>query len=233
MNNDIDGVAFDLDGTLYPNYRLNIRLIPFIVKEFPLLLAFGKARDVLRGKISGKLVQKNLPGEDFYDAQARHMGAFLKKDAAFIKEKTEKLIYRGWASHFKKIKPFPHVWETLGALSKAGLKLGLLSDFPPKQKLEYLGFASPWDAVCCSEEVGQLKPASRPFEELARAMGLKSERLLYVGNSLSYDVIGAKKVGMKAALICSPLRAVLQWKGRARADFVFHDYRQLVKYVLE
>ncbi|GHV93421.1 phosphoglycolate phosphatase [Spirochaetia bacterium] len=232
MKNDIDGVAFDLDGTLYPNYRLNLRLIPFILREFPLVWTFGKARDVLRDKIPGKLSPKTLPGEDFYDAQARHMGAFLKKDAAFIKEKTEKSIYRGWALHFKKIKTFPHVPETLEALRAAGLKLGLLSDFPPKQKLEHLDLAGFWDAVCCSEETGRLKPDPKPFGELARVMGLKPERLLYVGNSLAYDVMGAKNAGMKTALICSPPGGLLRGKGRNRADFVFHDYRQLGEYVL-
>jgi hypothetical protein len=30
MQNNIEGAAFDLDGTLYPNYRLNIRLIPLM-----------------------------------------------------------------------------------------------------------------------------------------------------------------------------------------------------------
>jgi putative hydrolase of the HAD superfamily len=230
MKNNIDGIAFDLDGTLYPNYRFYIRLIPFILREFPLLWAFGKARDVLRGKIPGKTVQKApATGEDFYDAQARHMGAFLKKDMAFIKEQTERLIYRGWEPLFRKIKPFPHVRETLAAIRRGGLRMGLMSDFPPERKLEHLGLGGIWDAVCCSEQVGRLKPAPEPFEELARAMGLKPERLLYVGNSLSYDVIGAKKAGMKAALICSPL----QRKGRAEADFVFNDYRQLGEYMLK
>jgi putative hydrolase of the HAD superfamily len=227
MKNDIDGIAFDLDGTLYPNYRFYIRLIPFILKELPLLWAFGKARDVLRGKVKGKAAP--VEGDGFYDAQARHMGAFLKKDMAFIKEQTERLIYRGWEPLFKKIKPFSHVRETLAAIRRGGLKMGLMSDFPPERKLEYMGLGGIWDAICCSEQVGRLKPAPEPFEELARVMGLKPERVLYVGNSLSYDVIGAKKAGMKAALICSPLRR----KGRAQADFVFHDYRQLDEYVLK
>ncbi|GHT70317.1 phosphoglycolate phosphatase [Spirochaetia bacterium] len=232
MNKDIDGVAFDLDGTLYPNYRLNLRLIPFILKEIPLLWAFGKARDVLRGKIPGKIAPVVEAAEDFYDAQARHMGAFLNKDAAFIKERTERLIYRGWVSLFRNIKLFPYVGETLGAIRSKGLKLGLLSDFPPEQKLEYLGLGGIWDAVCCSEQVGRLKPAPESFEELARVMGLKPERLLYVGNSFSYDVIGAKNAGMKTALICHPLMGPLLRKGRTPPDFIFHDYRQLGKYVL-
>jgi putative hydrolase of the HAD superfamily len=131
------------------------------------------------------------------------------------------------------------VEETLKAIRGKGLKLGILSDFPPEQKIEYLGLGGIWDAICCSERVGRLKPAPESFVELARLMGLKPERLLYVGNSLSYDVVGAKKAGMQAALIRHPLGALRRQKGRpggdegyAQADFVFHDYRQLGEYVL-
>jgi putative hydrolase of the HAD superfamily len=107
-----------------------------------------------------------------------------------------------------------------------GLKLGLLSDFPPEKKLEYLNVDDLWDAVLCSELTGRLKPDPAPFLELSRALGVSCERILYVGNSVSYDVVGAKGVGMKTALIASRFRK------NAQADFVFSDYRQLRRYVL-
>ncbi|MDR0878422.1 MAG: HAD family hydrolase [Treponema sp.] len=228
MRNDIDGVAFDLDGTLYPNYRLNLRLIPFILREFPLLLAQGKARDLLRGKRPLPKALEPAAAADFYDVQARYMAFFLKKEPAFIKMRMEELIYRGWEPLFRKIKPFPHVRETLRSIRDGGFRLGLLSDFPPEKKLEYMGLGGLWEVVCCSERIGRLKPAAEPFAELARRMGVRPERLLYVGNSLRYDILGARQAGMQTALICSPLPG----KRRSRADFVFHDYRQLGKYVL-
>jgi putative hydrolase of the HAD superfamily len=220
MREDIRGVAFDLDGTFYPNYRFYIRLFPFLLKEWRYLLAFSKARTELRSR--------SWDG-DFYELQALFMARFLKRDAAAIKERTERLIYRGWEPLFKKVKPYRHVKETLGEFKAAGLALGLLSDFPPERKLEYLGLDGCWDAVICSEQVNRLKPDPAPFLELARRMDLPPEQILYVGNSVSYDILGAKRQGMKAALISAPLQ---RFRRSGGADFVFSDYRQLREFVL-
>jgi len=224
-------VAFDLDGTLYPNYQLNLRLIPFILKEQRLLRAMGKARTILR-KSGGETVG------DFYEEQAKIMGEILGESAERVMEKTEKLIYRGWEDHFKKVRLFPHVAETLDALRKNGIILGLLSDFPPETKLKNLKISECWDVVLCSEREGFLKPDTAAFLEIAKLMGTAPEKILYVGNSVSYDVAGSHKAGMKAALV----RALPFLPGREnqssaardarRADFIFSDYRQLRDYVL-
>jgi putative hydrolase of the HAD superfamily len=218
---EIRGVAFDLDGTFYPNYRFYVRILPFVLREYRYLWAFGKARNALRAEFR--------EGE-FYDLQARLMGDILKQDWADIRERTERLIYRGWEPLFKKLKLYPHVRETLGVFKESGLTLGLLSDFPPALKLEYLGLDSFWDAVICSEHTNRLKPDQTPFLELARRMNLPPEQILYVGNSVPYDIVGSKQAGMKAALIVSnPLKFLLN---RGKADFVFSDYRQLRSFVL-
>jgi putative hydrolase of the HAD superfamily len=244
MRNDIEGIAFDLDGTLYPTYRLNIRLVPFIIKEWRFLLAFGKARDKIRACQERELAENSgrsgsgepIPGpETLYDTQARLVARILKiadqdgKGAVRVKERIETLIYRGWEPFFKKIRLFRHVRETLSAFRKRGLKLGLLSDFPPEQKLEYLGLDGFWDAVLCSERENRLKPHPLPFQSLSRAMALSPDRILYVGNSRLYDAEGAKRAGMKTALIRS--FRFTPAAGRS-ADFIFQDYRQLQKYML-
>jgi len=214
---EYDAIAFDLDGTLYPNYRLYVRLIPFIIKEHRLLRAMGKARDTLRAA-----AQEGR----FYDIQARIMADILRGDPTSVQERTEALIYRGWEPLFRGVRLFDGVRETLDAFKSAGLKLGMLSDFPPEKKLEYLGLSDCWDAMLCSERTGRLKPDPAPFLELSRVLGARPERILYVGNSVSYDVAGAKGVGMDAALISSRPRR------KSGADLIFSDYRQLRRFVL-
>ena len=214
-------IAFDLDGTLYPDLELFVRLIPFVLRENRLLRAMGRARKQLR---AGSGIE-----EDFYKVQAGIMADILKKPTDLIREKTEKLIYRGWEIHFKKIKPFPYIKETLELFNKNGIKLGLLSDFPPETKIGYLGLENYWKALVCSELCGKLKPDPLSFLELAKALDSRPEEILYVGNNYSYDVIGAQRAGMKTALIQNA------WKRKPKEsapDFIFHDYRQLQKYVL-
>jgi len=218
-------VAFDLDGTLYPETSLYVRLLPFLIKDHRLLRAMGKARERLRkfGAYEG----------DFYKTQARIMGEILGEPAEDVMERTERLIYRGWEDHFKKIRLFPHARETLDAFKGAGIKMGLLSDFPPETKLQNLKINGYWDAVLCSEISGRLKPDPLSFLELAKRLKMKPEEILYVGNSLSYDAAGSRKAGMKSAIIRSGWKKSPFKSGKeAAADFVFSDYRQLRDFVL-
>jgi len=228
MKDGIEGVAFDLDGTLYPNYRLNIRLIPFILKEWRLLAAFGKARNIIRKEQDSNTF---LSETEFYEQQAEITARILSKPTTLVKERIERLIYRGWEPFFKKIKLYKNSIKTLDAMRKKGYKLGLLSDFPPKTKLEYLGIKDGWDAVLCSEHCGALKPHPRSFIELAKLMGLPPEKIIYVGNSLSYDVAGAKKAGMKTAWIKRPASPNPGGK-KPKPDFSFYNYRQLYDFMI-
>ncbi|MDR0495783.1 MAG: HAD family hydrolase [Treponema sp.] len=226
MLQGISAVAFDLDGTLYPNYRFNIRLLPFLCRHLRLMAAFGKARNIIRDE------QEQSPSfiqPDFYDHQARLVASLLRAEPEQTQEKINRLIYRGWEPYFLKIRLFPHVRELLTDLRAAGLKLALLSDFPPETKLKNLGLAGCWDAVLCSESIGALKPALRPFTKLAEALGCPPEQVLYVGNSGLYDAAGAGRAGMKTALIT---RCIVH-SGKSKADFSFHSYRQLRDFVLQ
>jgi putative hydrolase of the HAD superfamily len=227
MRDGIEGIAFDLDGTLYPNYRLNIQLIPFILKEWRLLLAFGNARKIIR------MEQEKTPsaGGNFYEYQAEIVAKLLTVKPEPMKEKIETLIYKGWQPLFKKIKLYKNVVETLNALRKSGYKLALLSDFPPEKKLEYLGISGIWDAVLCSERCGAIKPHLLSFTELIAALALPCERILYVGNSRSYDIAGAKRAGMKTAWIKNIFFPGSGLK-KPKPDFVFSNYRQLYNYML-
>jgi putative hydrolase of the HAD superfamily len=134
-----NAVAFDLDGTLYPDYRLYIRLVPFLLTESRLLMAMGKARSKLR--------KSGSYGADFYETQSALMAGFLRDNPEKVRERAERLIYRGWEPFFKKIRLFPHVIETLDAFRKEGIKTGLLSDFPPGEKLENLKISGYWDTA--------------------------------------------------------------------------------------
>jgi len=234
MLSGISAVAFDLDGTLYPNYSLNLRLLPFLFRHWRFMLAFGRARNIIRREQAAHTAQAAptlMPpssGIDFYERQARLVADQLKAQKEEIRERIDRIIYRGWESFFLKIKPFPHVREFLGELKAAGMKLGLLSDFPPDTKLEYLGLSGIWDTVLCTESIGALKPAALPFEELADSLGRPPEQILYVGNSSRYDVEGAKRAGMKAALLNAGFPVITGIK----ADFTFRNYRQLRNYML-
>jgi putative hydrolase of the HAD superfamily len=223
MGLKFSAVAFDLDGTLYPNYRLNIRLLPFLCGHWPLVAALGRARKIIRREQEQSL---SIVPSDFHTHQAELVANMLKARPEQMREKIDRLVYRGWERHFSAIKPFPHVREVLKSLKSAGLKLGLLSDFPPLNKLKNLGLDDCWDAVLCSEDTGTIKPSLAPFNELSEALKCPPGEILYVGNSRRYDIAGARRAGMKTAL------RTRAFAGDGGANFAFRDYRKLRDFVL-
>jgi putative hydrolase of the HAD superfamily len=229
----LEAVAFDLDGTLYPNLNFYAYIIPFILKERKLLYAFGRARNIIRSRQE----ECGKENRDFYTVQAQETAKLLKvgdSSVRIIKEKIEREIYRGWEPYFKNVKLFPYIKKTLYFLRERGLKVGLLSDFPYRQKIVNLGLEGFWDVALCSEEAGALKPCVESFFLLADQLDVRPEQALYVGNSIRYDIQGAQRAGMRTALKTSfPQTALYAFHKPAGVNFVFYDYRQLCDYVIK
>ncbi len=223
MLKNIKAVAFDIDGTLYPASSLNIRLIPYVVKHLFFYLHYNKVRNILH---------RTAPLSDFYEYQARLFAEETGCTAAEAKSKIKEIVYDGLKKYFKKIKPFKNVGETFRLLKEKGYKIALLSDFPPEQKDDVWGLASHCDFVLGTEKIGALKPSKYPFGVLALSLNLNPDEILYVGNSIKYDLVGAKNAGMKTAVIAGGLKKIFNKKLR-QADVVFSNYRQFIDILLK
>ena len=158
---------------------------------------------------------------------AEELGCSSLRARAMIKL----IAYDGLRPYFAKIKPFKHVHETFKALHEKGYKIVLLSDFPPSQKGDIWGLIPYCDMILGSEEIGALKPSKYPFGIMANALELEPSQILYVGNSVKFDVRGAKNAGMKSAIIVSPLKRIFSKKIK-EADISFSNYRQFLNIVL-
>lgn len=188
----IDAVGFDMDGTLYSHALMSRLSVPLLVRHPRVIYHFSRVRrDVRRlDRIEG-----------FRRTQATLLAARLGIDAAEAGALIERVIYGEWISLLRGIRPFPLLRTALAQLRAMGLRLGLMSDYPVERKLGFLGLQGLWDASFCSEETGYLKPHPNPFRRLARELGTEPSRVLYVGDSVAYDVRGAAAVGMHTALI--------------------------------
>lgn len=222
MLGDIKAVAFDIDGTLYPSFPLYIRLLPYIIRHFRFYLHYNKVR---------RIMHRTAPLPDFYEYQARLMAESLGSSVAHAKELIQKIAYDGLRPYFERVRPFKYIEETFKTLHEKGYRLALLSDFPPAQKGGIWGIAPYCDLILGTEEIGALKPSKYPFGVLANAMELVPSQILYVGNSLRFDVRGANNAGMKSAVIASPLKRIFCKKLR-EADISFSNYRQFLSIVL-
>lgn len=223
MIDGISAVAFDIDGTLYSSPLFYLRIIPHFIRHFFFYIKYNKVR---------KILHRTAPLADFYEYQARLLAEFLRCSSAQAKEKIQRIVYDGMIPYFKKTKPFKNVEETFRRFKSAGLKIGLLSDFPPSQKGDLWGLLPLCDAVIGSEDSGALKPSIYPFGILSQSLGVKSGEILYVGNSVKYDVRGASNAGMKSAYLLPFWRRLFHLPLKS-ADLCFSNYRQLADIVLK
>ncbi|GMO46000.1 MAG: HAD family hydrolase [Termitinemataceae bacterium] len=219
-----DAVAFDLDGTLYPDWRFYIKIVPSAIKNFRLMFAFRNARNYLR--------KTGETGGGFYDMQAALCAKVIGSNNIETRIKIISNIYDTWQKKYKNLKLYPFVPETLKLFRQRGLKLGLLTDFQLKNRLDDLRLSNLFDVELCSEDIGALKPHKKPFQQLSQDLETDPQRILYVGNNLNYDIFGAKNAGFGAAALLSRNPFAKKEKHRF-ADFVFNDYRQLQRFVLE
>ena len=84
-NPEIKAVAFDIDGTLYPNYRLYIKMVFYFLKNLKFFLHYNKVR---------KILHRTAVLADFFEYQGRLLAEELDKEhenkAAQAKKKSTK-----------------------------------------------------------------------------------------------------------------------------------------------
>ena len=208
----IRSVAFDIDGTLYSNASMYRVTTLHVLRHLRLFRAFGHAR---------KQVRREYPVTDLAARTTELTAQELGWDVPRTRERIQTVIYTEWERLLGSVKLYPGVRDFIIRLRSNGIPTAAMSDFPTEGKLKLLGLDGLWDVSFSSEETQYLKPRREPFDRLVRELACPAETILYVGNSYTYDVIGAKEAGMCAAhLTRRPPRD-------SRADFSFFHYREL------
>ena len=219
MNEDrkIQAVLFDVDGTLYPNYKMYLISILFFFRHPHIARTFQKMR---------KKVRKIDRIENFQQEQARLMAEDLGVDEKEALRILEKYIYGQFVDMFSWIKPYNVIKNILEDFRKENLKLGVISDFPVKKKLSFLDLDEYWDIVMSADEMGSLKPKKDAFLRASDKLNISPDKIIYVGNHYLYDIIGAGSAGMITAHFSRKKRS------DSKADLTFSRYSDLRNYVL-
>ncbi|MFF2810051.1 HAD family hydrolase [Streptomyces sp. NPDC058000] len=67
-----------------------------------------------------------------------------------------------------------------------------------ERKLTALGIRERFEAVLCADDLGHAKPAPEAFQGACAALGLPPSEVLYVGDRLDIDGLGARDAGLAA-----------------------------------
>lgn len=111
-------------------------------------------------------------------------------------------IYDEWAAcqHFFL---YDDVAPVLRELAARGVKVGLISNSHRclASFQEHFALGGLIAGAISSSEHGFMKPHPSIFEAALRLVGARAEESLMVGDSLTHDIIGAQRVGMRGVLV--------------------------------
>lgn len=134
----------------------------------------------------------------------------------------------------------PGVVELLDGLRSRGCRLGVISNnaslYNVFNVLEKYGIRDYMEDVTVSSVTGYRKPHPEIFRISMRQMRCRPENCVYVGDTISRDIIGAKRAGFgRAVQICSFLTSQkdegLPVKENERPDVIIRDLRELLDWL--
>ena len=191
----IKGVVFDLDNTLLDFMQM---------KEFAVKAA-------VKGMIeAGLLVDEDQSYreiiaiyEEFGWENQQVFDVFIEKQVGYVEHK---FLAAGIVAYRRAREAnqmaYPNVNKTLMALTKAGIKLGVVSDAPSREawlRIYYLNLYHFFDVVITFDDSGERKPSAVPFKMSLEALQLEPKETIMVGDWPERDVVGAQQIGMKTA----------------------------------
>jgi HAD superfamily hydrolase (TIGR01549 family) len=98
---------------------------------------------------------------------------------------------------------YPGVIDFFDWASRHNLRLAVISDYDPREKLRALGLQSYLSAVVWAQqvEIGVFKPNPRALDVAAARLGIEPAEAIYVGDRADVDVSAALAAGMPAVLL--------------------------------
>jgi len=194
MLDNIKGVIFDFDGTLFDN--------AFIA--FHLIAAFPP--DLLRIRRE-RLVRKHFAGCDYLNPEMYHRAFFTELGRPFLRsvERMRSWYFDRYMPRMTRVlkkhyKPRPGLLAFFKQIDNPAsvTKMAVYSDYPfLKERMEALSiFTSERIRLYSPESFGAQKPAVRPFLEIAKEMNLSPEEILVIGDREETDGLGAFGAGM-------------------------------------
>lgn len=193
--NSFAAVLFDLDNTLC-RHEQDAETVYYGAFEVAGVEPFG-APDDLWAALSGP------PAPDPDDRLAYLADGFGIVADRYGRSTDPRALARGFSAVVDhSAVAFREGAETALAAARERGPVGLLTNGPEyrqSQKLRALGIEDAFDAVVFAGDMPRRKPHRDPFDRAVGELAVEARRSLYVGDSLEYDVAGAKGAGLRAA----------------------------------
>ena len=202
----VRAVLFDVDGTLYAQTPLRIRMaaeLAFaglraprtIARTARILATFRRMREELR--LEGDAASRPLNMLQF-SRPAERLGI----DALDVEQVVDEWIMQRPLRHLRSARR-PGLGRFLSLLKDRGLRVGALSDYPVHTKLRALGVADHFSLGLCTADrpINAFKPHPGGFRHACELWGVAPQEVLYVGDRPETDGAGAAAAGIRCVIV--------------------------------
>jgi len=214
---DWDGVAlvaFDVDGTLYNQWPLRLRMaremLHWAVRRRTFrFIAVVTAYRRIRERLSEQ------GAEDFERRLIAETAAATGCSGAAVRAIVGEWIERRPLRYLARCR-YPGLPSLFAGLRRCGKTIGIFSDYPARAKLAALNLAADFVVSAHDPGIGTLKPHPRGLEYLMAAAGVTPPQTLLIGDRQDRDGLAALRAGARI-LLRSP-KPIKGWQTFRRYD---------------
>ncbi|MEV6280809.1 HAD family hydrolase [Nocardia sp. NPDC051832] len=191
---DIDDTLFDYSGSDRAGVLRHLEAEGLLEAHGGAELAVERWRAIMEAEFA-----RFLAGEvDIFEHRRCRARVFLGVD---LPDAEADAWFNRYIAHYQDSWTlFPDVPGVLTALAPL-VRQAVLSNSSmanQERKLRTLGIRTHFEAVLCSDELGYAKPAAEAFHAACAAMDLPPAEVVYVGDRLDIDGLGARDAGLTA-----------------------------------
>jgi len=210
---DIRLVAFDVDGTLYRQRPLRLRM----GRDMAIHTIAKCDRNAISVVSTYRRIRERLAAEEVVEFE-RVLIAETAMATSMSPERVQAIV-----SEWIETRPlrylrsclFSGVPQLFAGLQRAGKKIGIFSDYPATEKLAAMGLTA--HHVVAANDVGLLKPHARGLQSLMAAASATVRETLYIGDRVDRDGVAGQRAGVRILIRSSkPIEAFQTFK-------TFHD----------
>lgn len=199
----IKAVIFDFDGTLVDFINSDVSALKYIYR---LTGTSANENEFIDAAIHETMTFHELVEQGKVDPMQMHQYRLSNTFKLLRIAWNERYVNLYKAQLLRETKPYTGTHDLLSHL-KGSVKLGLISNaydaFEQRNRLDASGLADFFDQVIIAGEVGLAKPDPDIFILMSKRLCADTAECLFIGDSMQYDISGAKIAGMKTVLLDS------------------------------
>jgi putative hydrolase of the HAD superfamily len=210
-NRTYDAVLFDLGNTLVSYYKSD-DFYPILKRSIAAICAVvskhGRPLDVDVMYAHAKTLNRENDDGRVWPLAERLVALIGEPAGVLPQQVMNELIDVFLEPIFSTAKVDPQAIEVLEQVRASGIRTAIVSNTPwgsPsaqwRDELNRLGLLDRVDEVVFCVDVGWRKPAPQPFQRALSLLHVLSERTVFVGDDVRWDVLGARRVGIEPIVI--------------------------------